>query len=302
MKERVTMVNFNSKLGIRQQCKSLELNRSRIYYQPKFIDDTCLANMIAQIYKEYPVYGYRRITACLKRKNIKVNGKCVLRLMQEMQIKAIYPSPKTTVRDKLHCKYSYLLGKMVIAKPHQAWQVDITYLRTDHGFMYMNALIDMRTRYVVGWSLSNSLDVEACLRSLERAIMDHGTPDLINSDQGSQFTGEAWVNALQSSGILISMSGKGRSNDNAQIERLWRTLKYEWTILNGARSVADYKRLLPEFIRWYNYLRPHQALNYQTPAEVLRAQPYEYVDKALALPHILTRPATITDGKNSLNL
>ena len=186
------MVNFNSKLGIRQQCKLLELNRSRIYYQPKFIDDTCLANMIAQIYKEYPVYGYRRITACLKRKNIKVNGKCVLRLMQEMQIKAIYPSPKTTVRDKLHYKYPYLLGKMLITKPHQAWQIDITYLRTDHGFMYMNALIDMRTRYVVGWSLSNSLDVEACLRSIERAIMDHGTPDLINSDQGSQFTVDAY--------------------------------------------------------------------------------------------------------------
>ena len=167
-----------------------------------------------------------------------------------MQV-AIYPSLKTTVGDKLHYKYPYLLGKMVITKLHQAWQIDITYLRTDHGFMYMNALIDMRTRYVVGWSLSNSLDVEACLRSIERAIMDHGTPDLINFDQGSQFTGESWVNALQSSGILISMSGKGRSNDNAQIGRLWRTLKYEWTILNGARSVAGYKRLLPEFISWH---------------------------------------------------
>lgn len=296
------MVNKDAKLGVRQQCELLKLSRSRIYYQSKFVDDSCLANMIAQIYERYPVYGYRRITACLRRENLIANGKCVLRLMQEMGIRAIYPGPKTTIRNKTDNRYPYLLKKIAVTKPHQAWQVDITYLRTDHGFMYMNALIDMRTRYVVGWSLSNSLDVESCIRSLEKAIADNGIPDIVNSDQGSQFTCGLWINALGSSGILISMSGKGRSNDNAQIERLWRTLKYEWTILNGARSVADYKKLLPEFIHWYNYLRPHQALNYQTPAEVLKGKPYEYVDKAKALPHILTRPTTMTDVKDSLNL
>ena len=190
---------------------------------------------------------------------------------------------------------------MSITKPHQAWQIDITYLRTEHGFMYMNALIDMQTRYVVGWSLSNSLDTEACLRTLEKTIESYGLPDIINSDQGSQFTSQVWVNAVQGKGILISMSGRGRSNDNAHIERLWRTLKYEWTILNGARSVVDYKKLLPEFINWYNNLRPHQALGYQTPAEVLENKICGYVDKANALTHIPTKTTT-TNVKDSLIL
>ena len=167
--------------------------------------------------------------------------------------------------------------------------------------MYMNALIDMQTRYVVGWSLSNSLDTEACLRTLEKAIESHGLPDIINSDQGSQFTSQVWVNAVQGKGILISMSGRGRSNDNAHIERLWRTLKYEWTILNGARSVVDYKKLLPEFINWYNNLRPHQALGYQTAAEVLENKICGYVDKANTLTHIPTKTTT-TNVKDSLIL
>ena len=172
----------------------------------------------------------------------------------------------------------------------------------DHGFMYMNALIDVQTRYVVSWSISNSLDTESCIRTLEKAIDSHGIPDIINSDQGCQFASQVWCNALHSRSILISMSGRGRSNDNAHIERLWRTLKYEWTIINGARTVADYKKLLPGFIHWYNHLRPHQSLGYRTPAEVLDISPYGYVDKANALTHIPTRTTTITDVKDSLIL
>ena len=168
--------------------------------------------------------------------------------------------------------------------------------------MYMNALIDVQTRYVVSWSISNSLDTESCIRTLEKAIDSHGIPDIINSDQGCQFTSQAWCNALHSRSILISMSGRGRSNDNAHMERLWRTLKYEWTIINGARTVADYKKLLPEFIHWYNHLRPHQSLGYRTPGEVLDITPYGYVDKANALTHIPTRTTTITDVKDSLFL
>lgn len=134
----------------------------------------------------------------------------------------------------------------------------------------MNALIDMQTRYIVEYSLSNSLDTESCLRTLEKAIYSHGLPDIINSDQGSQFTSSDWIKALQCNSIHISMSGRGRSNDNAFIERLWRILKYEWTIINGARYVTDYKKLLPEFIKWYNELRPHQVLRYLTPDEALK--------------------------------
>lgn len=296
------MITKNTKLGIRQQCCLLQINRSLLYYNRRTVaDDTCLANALADIYQQYPVYGYRRLTACLKRQGHGVNGKHVLRLMRQMGLRAIYPKPRTTLVNKDHYKYPYVLKDMAITEPHQAWQIDITYLRTEHGFMYMNALIDMQTRYVVGWSLSNSLDTEACLRTLERAIESHGLPDIINSDQGSQFTSQVWVNAVQGKGILISMSGRGRSNDNAHIERLWRTLKYEWTILNGARTVVDYKKLLPEFINWYNNLRPHQALGYQTPGEVLENKVCGYVDKAKALTHIPTKTTT-TNVKDSLIL
>ncbi len=296
------MITKNTKLGIRQQCCLLQINRSLLYYNRRTVaDDTCLANALADIYQQYPVYGYRRLTACLKRQGHGVNGKHVLRLMRQMGLRAIYPKSRTTLVNKDHYKYPYVLKDMAITEPHQAWQIDITYLRTEHGFMYMNALIDMQTRYVVGWSLSNSLDTEACLRTLERAIESHGLPDIINSDQGSQFTSQVWVNAVQGKGILISMSGRGRSNDNAHIERLWRTLKYEWTILNGARTVVDYKKLLPEFINWYNNLRPHQALGYQTPGEVLENKVCGYVDKAKALTHIPTKTTT-TNVKDSLIL
>lgn len=288
-------------LSVRAQCQLLNIQRSLVYYKRAVCEDTCLANALVEIYQQHPVYGYRRLTACLRRQGYEVNGKHVLRLMRQMGLRAICPGPKTTLRDKTHYKYPYALKNMVISRAHQAWQIDITYVRTEHGFMYMNALIDMHSRYVVGWSLSNTLDTEACLRTLDKATFQYGRPDIINSDQGSQFTSEPWVKALQSQGILISMSGRGRSNDNAHIERLWRTLKYEWTFLKGMRTVSDYKKLLPEFIHWYNTSRPHQALNYQTPAEVLGQTVYGYVDKASALTHIPTNPS-ITNVKTSLIL
>jgi putative transposase len=297
------MINKKTQLSVREQCNLLNINRSLLYYERAVPDDTCIANAIADLYAQYPVYGYRRLTACLKRQGYAVNGKHILRVMRQMGLRAIYPCPRTTIVDKQHYKYPYALRGMVINKPHQVWQIDISYLRTDHGFMYMNALIDVQTRYVVSWSISNSLDTESCIRTLEKAIDSHGIPDIINSDQGCQFTSQAWCNALHSRSILISMSGRGRSNDNAHIERLWRTLKYEWTIINGARTVADYKKLLPEFIHWYNHLRPHQSLGYRTPGEVLDITPYGYVDKANALTHIPTRTTTtITDVKDSLIL
>lgn len=271
-------------MSIRHQCRLLAVHRSTYGYIPTVKDDTDLANQIADLYQQYPMYGYRRITACLKREGFTVNRKRVLRMMKEMGIRAIYPGPQTTVRDPSHYKHPYLMKGMVITRPHQVWQIDITYLRTDHGFVYMNALIDVYSRCVVGWTLSNTLDADNCIRTLEKAIDEHGVPDMINSDQGSQFTGGEWIETLQSRGILISMSGRGRSNDNAHIERLWRTLKYEWTLINGARTVTDYKKLLPQFVHWYNHARPHQSLNYQTPIEVLKQMPYGYMDKANAFP------------------
>jgi putative transposase len=300
VQERKSLISPLSQLSIRHQCRLLNVHRSGYDYQPVLKDDTDLANRIAEIYQQYPVYGYRRITACLNREGLNVNRKRVLRIMQLMEIRAIYPGPKTTIGNPSHRKHPYLLKGLVITRPHQVWQIDITYLRTDHGFIYMNALIDVYSRSIVGWTLSNTLDAEHCIRTLEKAIDEYGLPDMINSDQGSQFTGNEWIQALESRGISISMSGRGRSNDNAHIERLWRTLKYEWTFINGARSVSDYKKLLPQFVHWYNHLRPHQSLGYKTPNEVLKEMPYGYMDKANALTHIPTRPTTTNE--DSLNL
>jgi len=296
VKERKMMIGKGNRLSVRRQSELLALNRSRLYYKTAEDTDTVRANLIEEVYRQYPMYGYRRIQAHLKDHGYVINRKCVLRLMRELRIKAIYPAPKTTVRNQAHKKYPYLLRGIAVTKPHQVWQVDITYLRTKQGFLYLTALIDMRSRYVVGWSLSNSLDTESCLRALEDAILTHGIPEIINSDQGSQFTSHDWTQALTSKGILISMSGSGRSNDNAYIERLWRSLKYEWTFIKGARTVEDYKTLLPQFFEWYNSKRPHQALGYKTPARALEELLYGYVDKAGALTHIPTKASSTSDS------
>ena len=270
MNERVKMIDKGLSLSVFVQCDLLLVSLSVFYYKPKDrSDDTIIANLISEIYRQFPVYGYRRIHAILRRDGHRINRKCVLRLMRLLNLKAIYPSPKMTQRNHEHSVFPYLLKNLKIIKPHQVWQVDITYLRTDAGFIYLTALIDVFSRYIVGWFLSNSLDTYSCLQAMENALREHMTPDIINSDQVSQFTSYPWIEFLTLINIKISMCGAGRSNDNAFIERLWRTIKYEFLILEGARSVADYKRLIPIFVTWYNNERPHQSLKYQTPAEML---------------------------------
>jgi len=271
MIERVKMVDKNSRLSVFVQCDLLLVARSVFYHKRKGRpDDTETANLISEIYRQYPVYGYRRIHAVLSKSGHHINRKRVLRLMNIMHIKAIYPGPKTTQRNSEDAVFPYLLNDLKIVRPHQVWQVDITYLRTDAGFIYLTALIDVFSRYIVGWFLSNSLDSYSCLQAMERALREHGAPYITNSDQGSQFTSGSWIKFLVQMNIKISMSGAGRSNDNAFIERLWRTIKYEFLILEGARNVADYKRLIPVFVMWYNNERPHQSLDYKTPAEMLK--------------------------------
>lgn len=296
MKERKIMIQKGNRLSVRRQSDLLELNRSGLCFKGAEEVDTLSAALIAEVYRQHPMYGYRRIQAHLRDHGHMIHRKCVLRLMRELRIKAIYPAPKTTIRNKAHEKYPCLLSEISVTKPHQVWQVDITYLRINQGFLYLTALIDMRSRYVVGWSLSNSLDTESCLRALENAIVAHGIPEIINSDQGSQFTSHDWTQVLTSKGILISMSGSGRSNDNAYIERLWRSLKYEWTFIKGTRTVEDYKTLLPQFFEWYNSRRPHQALGYKSPARALEEFLYGYVDKADALTHIPTKASSTSDS------
>jgi len=268
-RERKTMIQPHKDISIEKQCALLSMPRSSFYHNAIDREDYDAVTHITETYQRFPVYGYRRITAELSRKGLAINKKKVLRIMKSQKLCAIYPGPKTTISDPKALKYPYLLRKMVITKPHAVWQIDITYLKTAHGFIYLTALIDVYSRYVVGHSLSNTLSTESCLLALERAILTHGIPGIVNSDQGVQFTSGLWIGMLQKRGITISMTGRGRSNDNAFIERLWRTLKYEWMFIYGANDVATYKSLLVTFVQWYNQERPHQALHYKTPSEML---------------------------------
>jgi len=272
--------NNHTELSVRRQSQLLQLNRSGLYIKPGGNNNNLeLCNLIAEIYSDYPIYGYRRIRAMLHRRGLCVSHKRVQRLMRAMNIKAIYPGPNTSKKETGVKIYPYLLPDILIDKPHKVWQIDITYLRTNSGFMYLVAIIDVYSRMVVGWRLSNDLGRESCLLALQCAIMDYGAPEIVNSDQGSQFTSDDWIHLLQSEGIEVSMTGKGRCNDNANIERLWRSFKYEGSYLYKWQTVSELKDNIPKWLHWYNLERPHQALRYKTPMEKYR----EFMDNSYEL-------------------
>lgn len=228
-KRRELVEEDHPRLSLRRQCQLLQINRSSIYYKKKALaidTDVTIFNEIRDIWEQYPFYGYRRITKELVAKGYQVNHKRVQRLMQLGGISAIYPGLSTSRRNKLHAAYPYLLKDTKITKPNQAWMVDITYLRLEGGFVYLVALIDVYSRYIVGFQISTTLEAAFCLNALEEAL-EIGRPEMINSDQGCQFTSEEWTHFLKDRGIKISMTGKGRCLDNAYIERFWRSVKRE---------------------------------------------------------------------------
>ena len=240
-----------------------------MYYEAKTaeIDDTDLLNAIREIWERYPFYEYRRITKELRANRAQVNRKRVQRLMKFGGIQAIYPGPNTSRRNKLHAVHPYLLKDVAIVRANQAWMVDITYLRMEQGFVYLVALIDVYSRYVVGWKISTTLETTFCIEALKSGLMI-AMPETVNSDQGCQFTSEDWVNFLREYKIKISMTGKGRCLDNVYIERFWRSVKREEFYLNDYASVKELKKAVGKYIEFYNYKRWHQSLNYKTPAEV----------------------------------
>ena len=257
-------------LSVRKCCELLGVNRSTLYYKEKSadIDDFDLLNTVREIWERYPFYGYRRITKELRNNHqIKVNRKRVQRLMVWGGIQAIHPGPNTSKRNKQHAVYKYLLRDVEITRPNQAWMIDITYLRMPDGFMYLVALIDVYSRYVVGWSLSNALETEFCIDALKKGF-EFGKPEIINSDQGCQFTSDDWVGFLREWDIQISMTGKGRCTDNIYIERFWRSLKREEFYLNEYQSVGELRKSIGAYIDFYNRKRWHQSLGYKTPAEI----------------------------------
>jgi putative transposase len=248
----------------------LGINRSGLYYQPKGLsyEDLTLMKLIDRQYLETPFYGARKIAVELKKqKGLPVNRKRVRRLMQLMGIRALYRRPRTSKPTPEHKVYPYLLRDLKITRPNQVWAADITYIPMSRGFLYLVTIIDWYSRYVISWRLSNTLDTDFCVAALEEAL-GKGTPEIFNTDQGSQFTGEAFTGLLNNHGVRISMDGKGSYNDNLFIERLWRTVKYEEVYLKAYDDGRKARISLGEYFHFYNNNRPHQSLGYRTPAEV----------------------------------
>jgi putative transposase len=256
-------------LSVRRQCELLGLHRSGCYYEavPESAANLALMRLIDRQYLETPFYGSRRMTAWLQRQGHTVNRKRVQRLMRVMRLEAIYAKPRTTVAGAGHKVFPYLLRHVKVERPDQVWSADITYVPLRCGFLYLTAILDWHSRYVLAWRLSNTLDGDFCLEALEEALAG-SRPEIFNTDQGVQFTSREFTGRLQAAGVAISMDGRGRALDNVFIERLWRTVKYEEVYLKDYSTGAECYASLAAFFRFYGEERVHQSLAYRTPAEV----------------------------------
>ena len=256
-------------LSVRRQCELLELARSGLYYEPRgeTAENLELMRLIDEAYTQWPFYGVRKMTAWLRREGHEVNPKRVRRLMCLMGLEAIYPKRRLSLSGKGHKRYPYLLEGVEIVRPDQVWSADITYIRLRRGFLYLVALLDWYSRYVLSWALSSSLEAEFCVSALEEALAAGG-PEILNTDQGVQFTSDEFTRLLESRGIAVSMDGRGRFFDNIFSERLWRTVKYEEVYLKEYRDAREATEGLGRYFEFYNDERFHQALDYKTPAAV----------------------------------
>jgi len=258
-------------LSVRRQCELLGLSRSSLYYEPagETVENLRLMRRIDEQYTARPFYGSRRMTRWLIERGEEVNRKRVQRLMRAMGLEAIYPKPRLSAAGKGHKVYPYLLRGVTIERADQVWSTDITYVPMTTGFMYLAAVIDWFSRYVIAWRLSNTLDGAFCTEMLEEALRS-GKPEVFNTDQGVQFTAAAWTGRLESAGVAVSMDGRGRCLDNVFVERLWRTVKYEDIYLWGYEAVPQLQQGLGRYFPYYNEDRFHQSLDYRTPASVYR--------------------------------
>jgi putative transposase len=258
-------------LSVRRQCELLGLSRSSLYYEParETGEDLRLMRKIDEQYTACPFYGSRRMTAWLTNQGEEVNRKRVQRLMRVMGLEAVYPKPRLSVAGRGHKVYPYLLRGVKIERPDQVWSTDITYVPMTSGFMYLAAVIDWFSRYVIAWRLSNTLDGSFCLEMLDEALKG-GRPEVFNTDQGVQFTAAAFTGRLESAGVAVSMDGRGRALDNVFVERLWRSVKYEDIYLRGYEAVPELYQGLGRYFIFYNNERLHQSLDYRTPAAVYR--------------------------------
>jgi putative transposase len=257
-------------VSVRRQCDLLDMCRSGLYYQQKPIseEDQVLMNLVDKIYTDYPFFGARRMSAYLKREEgIHVGRKKVSTIYETLGLEAVYPKPKLSVPNKEHKIYPYLLRDAEITEVDQVWSTDITYIRLKKGFVYLAAIIDWYSRYVLDWEISVTLEADFCIEVLTRCLMQ-GKCDIFNTDQGVQFTSTSFTSLLLEKGINISMDGKGRALDNIFVERLWRSVKYECVYLRAFETVKEAVQQIRDYFLFYNNKRPHQALSYKTPTEV----------------------------------
>jgi putative transposase len=261
------MVQVQPDLSIRRQCELLRVSRSGLYYEPVGHDPEELALMkrIDEIHLKWPFYGSRKVSQALRTEGKQVNRKAAQRLMRLMGLESIAPKPNTSKPSPEHPVYPYLLRNRKIDRPDQVWAADITYIPMAHGFAYLVAIIDWHSRYVLSWRLSNTLDTSFCLDALDEALDRFGEPEIFNTDQGAQFTSEAFTGRLRETGIAISMDGRGRCIDNIFVERLWRSLKYEEVFLHAYEDMREANAGIGVYMDFFNHTRQHQSLGYQTP-------------------------------------
>jgi putative transposase len=253
-----------------RQCELLDVCRSSLYYRPAPVSaaDLALMRAIDELHLKHPFLGARRLAQMLKRDGHEVGRRHVGTLMRLMGIEAIYRKRRTTIAAKGHKIYPYLLGNVAIERPNQAWAADITYLPMAKGFAYLVAVLDLYSRKVLAFRISNAMTAEFCIEAVQEALTRYGTPEIFNSDQGSQFTSQHFTQPLEAKGVRVSMDGKGHWIDNVFVERLWRSVKYEDLYLHAYETPREVKAALTRYFSFYNTARPHQNLDYRTPDEL----------------------------------
>jgi putative transposase len=269
----------NKEISVQRQCELIGLPRSSLYYESRRDTgfDAELMRVLDEEYTKRPFYGVRRMVVRLQERGYEVGDKRVRRLLRSMGLMAVYPKKRLSLSSPNHKKYPYLLRGVQIIRPNQVWSVDITYVRLRKGFAYLVAIIDWHSRYVLAWELSLSLESDFCVEALKRALAE-GSPEIFNSDQGTQFTSEDFTGILLGAGIRISMDGRGRVYDNIFVERLWRSVKYEEVYLKDYDGVVEAREGLGGYFEFYNGERPHQALGYRTPREVYSGEERRWED------------------------
>jgi len=288
-------------LSLSRQCQVLAISRSSFYYAPKgeSVENLALMRRIDELFLKYPFYGSRQMVRQLHREGLCIGRHRVRRLMRLMGLEAIYQPPRTSDPHPENQVYPYLLKGLAIEAPNQVWCADITYIPVQRGFLYLVAIMDWATRHVLAWRLSNTMDASFCVEALNDALVRYGKPDIFNTDQGGQFTSLDFTGVIRQAGVAISMDGRGRYMDNIFIERLWRSLKYEAIYLHELTDGFAARRVIGEWMNFYNTERPHSSLGGRTPAEAYGArQPMDMMDKPDGLP---TSPQAQQQHENMIN-